>query len=110
MEKQSSSLQEKIQWLVEDLKAYRPAKVILFGSAARGEADAYSDLDVVIIKQTQSPFVQRAIEAAKYLRPEVSPIDLFVYTPEEFHRMVEAESSFIERILAEGRILYEEAA
>ncbi len=104
------SLQQKIQWLLEDLKGYQPEKVILFGSAARGEMDSFSDLDVVIIKRTEAPFVQRGVEAAKLFRPGLGPVDLFVYTPEEFSRMVEEEAPFFERILSEGKILYEKAA
>lgn len=106
----SPSLAQKIQWLLEDLKAYQPEKVILFGSAARGDADERSDLDVVIVKQTSALFVQRSVDAAKCLRPKIGPIDLLVYTPEEFRRMIEDEVPFIEHVLREGRVLYEEAA
>jgi len=103
-------LKQKLHWLVEDLKKYQPEKIILFGSAVRGEMDAYSDLDVAVIKETTTPFVQRGIDAVKMLRSGLGPIDLFVYTPEEFQRMKENENPFIERILEEGRVLYEKAA
>lgn len=103
-------LAQRIQWLVEDLRNYQPEKIILFGSAARGDADAFSDLDVVLIKRTTTPFVQRGVDAVKYLRLDIAPVDLFVYTPEEFQRMVEDESPFIERVVAEGRVIYEKAA
>ena len=105
-----ASLQQKIRWLLEDLKEYQPEKVILFGSAARGDTDPLSDLDVVIIKRTHEGFVQRGIEAARLVRCEVAPIDLFVYTPEEFQRMLEDENPFIEKVLSEGKVLYEKAA
>lgn len=104
------SLSQKIQWLLEDLKAYQPEKIILFGSAARGDVDEYSDLDVAIIKRTTAPFVARSVEAVKLLRRGIGPVDLFVYTPEEFSRMRENENPFIESILKEGAVLYEKAA
>lgn len=110
MAKKLPSLAQKIQWLVEDLKAYQPEKIILFGSAARGDADPLSDLDVVIIKKTSQRFVQRGAEAVGYLRTELFPVDLLVYTPAEFERMKENENPFLERILAEGKVLYEKAA
>jgi len=104
------TLQEKLRWLLEDLQGYQPEKVILFGSAARGDADEHSDLDVVVIKQTHQPFVQRGIEAVRHVRLEIGAVDLLVYTPEEFQRMREDENPFIERVLADGRVLYEKAA
>ena len=104
------SLQQKIQWLLEDLQAYQPEKVILFGSAARGDADEFSDLDVVIIKRTSVQFVQRGVDAAQLIRSDLVPVDIFVYTPEEFQRMTEDENPFIERVITEGRVLYEKAA
>lgn len=103
-------LQQKIDWLLEDLRAYQPEKVILFGSAARGDADEHSDLDVVLIKQTQDSFVQRGIEAARGVRLEVGAIDLLVYTPEEFRRMIADENPFLEKVLADGKVIYEKAA
>src|SRR3989338_7190558 len=96
------SLQQRIQWLLEDLQAYQPEKVIPFGSAARGDADEHSDLDVVIIKRTQEPFVQRGVQAVGNLRDQVFPVDLLVYTPQEFHGMVERGSLFIYGIILEG--------
>lgn len=106
----SLSLKQKLRWLVEDLKKYQPEKIILFGSSVRGETDEYSDLDVVIIKKTSSPFVQRGVDAIKLLRSGVGHVDLFVYTPEEFQRMKEDENPFIEQVLSQGRVLYEKAA
>ena len=104
------TLEQKIQWLVDDLRGYQPEQIILFGSAARGDADAASDLDVVLIKRTSAPFVQRGLEAVRYVRPALAPVDVLVYTPEEFQQMVTDESPFIERVLKEGRVLYEKAA
>ena len=102
-----SYLNEAVSRIIDN---FNPEKIILFGSVARGDADEFSDLDVVLIKQTQLPFVQRGVDASKCLRPELAPVNLFVYTPEEFRRMIQDESPFIEQVLAEGRVLYEEAA
>ncbi len=100
-------MERKIAQLIEDLKPYNPEKIILFGSAAREDSDEYSDMDVVVIKKTNKRFLERLIETAEMIRPSLGPIDVFVYTPEEFGRMKEWDSPFIEEVLKEGRIIYE---
>ena len=37
----------------------RARKVIAFGSVARGDADAWSDLDLIIVAHTARPFFER---------------------------------------------------
>ena len=96
----------RVRSVVEDLKRYAPLRIILFGSAARGDMDEYSDLDFVVIKQTDHPFLERLKEAALLVKASGS-IDILVYTPEEWQRMHEVESPFAERVLAEGRVVYE---
>ena len=92
--------------LLDTLKAYHPQKVILFGSAARGEADAESDLDVIVIKDTRQSFVERLETMAK-LCPIGIHADILVYTPEEIRAMVEEENPFITQALREGKLVYE---
>lgn len=106
MKPERESVQARVRQVVEDLKPYRPVRVILFGSAARGDADAHSDLDFVVIKQTDKRFLERLKEAALLVRAP-GAIDLLVYTPEEWQRMKETENPFAERVLAEGRVVYE---
>ena len=45
-----SSRSSTIDRVVSGLMAYAPEKIILFGSAASGDADEYSDLDLIIVK------------------------------------------------------------
>ncbi len=98
---------EKFERLVECLRRYNPEKIILFGSYARGDADEYSDLDVVIIKNTEKRFLERLVEVAKYLDNDLGKVDVFVYTGEEFEEMQRKENPFIEKVLAEGRVIYQ---
>lgn len=92
--------------LVTDLLPYGPEKIILFGSAARGDADEYSDLDVIVIKETDRRFVQRLVDAGALVS---SPrhVDIFVYTPDELEAMIEEENPFIESALRDGKVVYE---
>ena len=100
------AIESKVQQVVKDLKVYHPQQVILFGSAARGDMDAYSDLDFVIVKETTQPFLERLKEVA-LLCTVPGAIDFFVYTPQEWQDFQERGSPFAQRVRSEGRIVYE---
>jgi len=86
------------------LAEYGPLeKIILFGSAARGATDEYSDLDLILIKKTTKRFVERLREVP--LLPVHA--DVFVYTPEEFEQMRENENPFILSAMESAKVLYE---
>lgn len=99
-------MEECLNALLQALQRYHPQRVILFGSAARGEADAESDLDVLVIKNTAEPFVQRLETMARLCPPGVHA-DILVYTPEELRQMVADDNPFIVQALQEGKVCYE---
>lgn len=101
-----SSLMDRIEKLTGCLKRYNPEQIIIFGSYARGEADEQSDLDVVVIKQTEKRFLDRLIEVAKCLDNDLGKVDVFVYTREEFEEMRQSGNPFIEKVVTEGRVIY----
>jgi predicted nucleotidyltransferase len=96
-----------IDRIVESLMAYQPEKIILFGSVARGDADEYSDIDLIVIKKSDKRFVERLVEIMAYLPREVVRADVLVYTPEEFQAMQEQGNPFMEQVLKDGIVLYE---
>jgi predicted nucleotidyltransferase len=98
---------EKLKKAIECLKRYDPEKIILFGSYAREDFDLESDIDFVVIKRTEKRFIERLLEVAGLLENELGKVDVFVYTPEEFERMIEWGNPFIERVLKEGKVVYE---
>ncbi|MCS6925944.1 MAG: nucleotidyltransferase domain-containing protein [Candidatus Binatia bacterium] len=99
-------MEERLHALLQALQPYHPERVILFGSAARGEADADSDLDVLVIKDTAEPFVQR-LETMARLCPVGVHADILVYTPAELSQMVAEGNPFIIQALQEGKVVYE---
>ena len=64
--------------VIELLWEMDPERVYLFGSWARGDADELSDLDIVIIRESNLPFLDRLREAAQRLPADVGAVDLLV--------------------------------
>ncbi len=81
-------------------------RVILFGSHARGDADRTSDVDLLIIAQSNLPRFKRTRELYSLLRPYPFAMDLIVYTPEEVERAKKSPVSFVSTVLREGKTLY----
>jgi predicted nucleotidyltransferase len=99
-------MEEALNALLQALGPYQPQRIILFGSTARGEADADSDLDVLVIKDTPDLFVKR-LELMAELCPLGVHADILVYTPSELKLMIEDGNPFILRALDEGKVIYE---
>lgn len=84
----------------------RARKAIIFGSVARGNADEWSDLDIVIVADTSRPFLERYLEF-EGIYDVWRRLDLLVYTPEEFAEMQRQERPFIEYVIREGVVIHE---
>lgn len=80
-------------------------KVILFGSLARGDVGPRSDLDLIVIRDSTEPFVRRGEDLLRLLPPG-TPVDLLVYTPDEWQQQA-ASSSFFRTVQEEGVVVYE---
>jgi len=79
-------------------------RISIFGSYARGVSDLFTDLDILIIMNTDKSFVERTKEIYSSLSLPVDA-DILCYTPEEFERI--KSRAFFKKILAEEVILYE---
>ena len=83
-----------------------PSKVILFGSYASGEPDENSDVDLLIIKNTNSPRNKRMSEIIPYLRGLKIPMDILVYTENEYQDLLNSRYSIISQIAKKGIVLF----
>lgn len=92
----------------EILKRYKPQKVILFGSYAYGEPKEDSDIDLLIIKNTDKRPIDRWIQVKRILRDKcrILPISPLVYTEQEIEQRLAVKDFFIEEILEKGDVLY----
>lgn len=89
---------------------YGAQKIFLFGSLASGHVHEWSDLDLVVIKQTNKRFLDRISEVLELTSPKVG-CDIIVYTPTEFDQMASTGNSFIrDEIGSRGKVLYDQAA
>lgn len=80
------------------------SKVVLFGSYAAGRQDLLTDLDLIVVMDSQLDFVERNAGLARRLHVGVA-LDLLAYTPDEMERT--RERPFMRRALETGRVLYE---
>ncbi|NLD35992.1 MAG: nucleotidyltransferase domain-containing protein [Desulfatiglans sp.] len=88
------------------IKKYNSLKIILFGSAGRGEYEKLNDLDFLIIKENvPSQGLDRMRELDDLIERDIAA-DMLVYRPEEFEERIKLGDPFIKTILDEGRVLY----
>ena len=87
---------------------YSPQKIILFGSYAYGEPGEDSDLDILIIKETNERFIERYTTIRRILTDSKRkvPLDPIVLTPDEIARRVAKGDQFILEIIERGKVLY----
>ncbi len=88
------------------VRAAKPEKIVLFGSAARGEMGPDSDYDILVIKGGK--FNCHRVTTAIYdqLSGE-APVDAVVVTPEDVERYRDTHCLVICPALREGKVIYE---
>jgi predicted nucleotidyltransferase len=102
------SLESICNSLVPILKHGNAKKAIVFGSYARGEADDYSDLDLIIVVDTARRFFDRYKDFEGIYEVWRKGLDMLIYTPAELAQMQAEGNPFIEHALEEGVVIYEE--
>lgn len=87
--------------------AFKPAKIILFGSYAYGKPTPDSDVDVMVVM----PKGRRAtLDTAVKIRLEVPaafPVDVLVRGESDFDRRLRDRDMFTEQIARQGKLMYE---
>jgi predicted nucleotidyltransferase len=84
-----------------------PHKIVLFGSRAKGTARTDSDLDILIIEDSDLPRYARSARYRRVLCGLFPAKDIVVWTPQEILDWQAVPNAFISTVLAEGRVLYE---
>jgi predicted nucleotidyltransferase len=89
------------------LERQQVRRAIVFGSFARGEVSRRSDLDLILIQETDKRFLDRYDDLLRAIVEAVPgrDVDLLIYTPQELSRI--SARPFIAGALREGKVIYE---
>ncbi len=85
--------------------AVSPHLIIIFGSVARGTARKGSDIDILVVMDSDKPWDER-YEVDLALMPLPVPKDVIVVTPQEFKEWKDDEYNFIYEIVHTGYVAY----
>lgn len=98
-----AALRELVRCIVE---VAQPDRIILFGSAARGQMGPDSDLDVIVVKSAIEH--RRRLAQDIYMNlPELGVgVDVIVLTPEDIEAQRTSVGSIVGPALEEGRVIY----
>ncbi len=111
-------MEKLLNKIISNLLTVNPLKIILFGSYANSLFDKESDVDIVVILDTQiipNTYDQK-LELKVQVRDSIYdlsrqiPIDLIVYTNGEFEVLKKQRTSFYNEIMDTGKIIYEKAS
>jgi predicted nucleotidyltransferase len=107
LEERQSDLKKELDRILEIIiREYHPEKIVLFGSLAEENIHEWSDIDLLIVKETSERPVDRCLQLSRLIQPKVG-VDLFIYTPDEYNRLLKEKYSFLLDILDRGKVLYE---
>lgn len=90
--------------------AAKPEKIVLFGSAARGEMGPDSDYDLLVIKGGKFNRSRVTVAIIRALRGKGAPVDFVVVTPDEVERYRDTHCLVICPALREGKVVYDSQA
>ncbi len=100
-------LQEATRRLVE---SFKPTRIILFGSQARGTADDRSDVDLLVICAVEGNRRHLMVAMDRVLKGLGIARDIVVLTPEEFEMDRYIPGTIARPAWLEGKVLYDSAA
>jgi predicted nucleotidyltransferase len=99
-------LREAVRILVE---AAAPRRIILFGSAARGEATEASDFDFIVVERQVKSRRAEIVRLLEALEPTGIPADIFVASESFFEEWSRVPGNVLHEARREGKVVYEAA-
>ena len=102
-------IQSILEQIVEILvREYQPERIVLFGSYAHGQPDEESDIDLLIVKESEKSFPKRWADVCDLLGDVVGtiPFSPMVVTPGELRERLEIGDHFFQGIITDGEVIY----
>jgi predicted nucleotidyltransferase len=107
VDKRSRIPEEIIQELIKRIAShFHPEKIILFGSYAYGNPRPESDVDLLVIMETNLRETEQALLIRKYVNP-LFGVDILVYTPSRLAQRLKWGDSFLREVIQKGLVVYE---
>ena len=88
-------------------REFNAERVILFGSYARGTVTSDSDVDLLVVADTELPPRERYSAARRLVADAPASFDIIVKTPEEYARWRSVVNHIVYFADKYGRVLYE---
>jgi predicted nucleotidyltransferase len=109
--KYNSALLQRLNTVIPKIvDAFDPEEIIMYGSYARADNDIYSDIDIIIVADTNMRFQDRSLKAMEIIEEEETandiPINPIVYTKEELEGMLKDKEGFLMSALRESVLVW----
>ncbi|MBI3269114.1 MAG: nucleotidyltransferase domain-containing protein [Planctomycetes bacterium] len=88
------------------VRAFKPVRVILFGSYAYGTPRPESDVDLFVVMSSRESMSRRMIRVARVAYTPFLPMDVLVFTPSEVRDRIRDGDPFVAEVLSRGKVLY----
>ena len=98
-------LEQTLERILRALEAhYQPEQVIVFGSLASGHITETSELDLLIVKETDKRFFERIKEVVKICDYDIG-VDFLIYSPQELREAAKINPFVRDEILSKGKVV-----
>ncbi len=99
---------EAIQLVVNRIvEEFKPEKIILFGSHAYGTPKPWSDVDLLVVMESELSAHDQRLKIARFLHPKPFGMDILARTPADLEKRIANRDYFLREIVNKGKVIYQ---
>ena len=99
--------ENEIDMIVEKIvDGCNPKAIVLFGSVSKGTSTEDSDIDLMVVLDTDLSYYERTLAVRKSIGVTSIPIDVLAFTPKEVEEERDNRFSIIHEVLRTGKVVY----